>query len=393
MPSFALHKVNLGMSTQRFMREYWQKKPLLVRAAFTDFRDPLDADELAGLACEDEVESRLVEKRRTRGWSVTWGPFPEARFSTLGKKNWTLLVQEVNRWVPEAAALLDAFTFIPNVRVDDVMVSFAATGGGVGAHVDSYDVFLVQGQGKRRWRLGSKKETNAAFVPDLDLRILKKFAPTFDEVLGPGDMLYVPPGWAHEGTAVSPCLTYSVGFRAPRAAEVWTAFAHDAARAVSDALMLEDGLCKPVSDAGEIPPELRKRVRALVRSLDTSDQAIDRWFARYATMLKPEHPLPRPQKAPSRAQIEKALAKGAIVRRSEEVRFAWQPVEPGARAAIRFYVGGEEMELSAAATPFARLVAQSRTLTNAAVQKALRDRRSTAFVETLFALGALYLEV
>ena len=143
----------LGMPVARFMREHWQKKPLLVRGALPGMRDPLTPEELAGLACEDGVESRIVRERGgARPWEVTWGPHHESFFASLPEDGWTLLVQELNRHVPEAALLLERFAFVPNVRVDDVMVSFAAPGGSVGAHLDSYDVFLVQGMGERRWR-------------------------------------------------------------------------------------------------------------------------------------------------------------------------------------------------------------------------------------------------
>ena len=199
-----------GMPVAKFLRDYWQKKPLLVRGAFPGFRDPISPDELAGLACEDGVESRIVREKGKTPWEVTWGPHEESRFTKLPERGWTVLVQEVNRWVPEAALLLDCFAFIPNVRVDDVMVSYAVPGGNVGPHLDSYDVFLVQGQGKRRWKFHTKPTKDVELVPDLDLRVLARFRPDVDEVLEPGDMLYLPPGFAHHGVAVTPCLTYSI---------------------------------------------------------------------------------------------------------------------------------------------------------------------------------------
>ena len=193
----------LGMPVGRFMREHWQKKPLLVRSAVPDFDDPLTPEELLGLACEDGVESRIVrEHGGAHPWEITWGPHDEATFASLPERGWTILVQEVNRHVPEAALLLERFAFLPSVRVDDVMVSFAAEGGGVGAHLDSYDVFLVQGMGKRRWRYAERPARGARetrLVEGLELRILEHFRPDADEVLEPGDLLYLPPGVAHHG--------------------------------------------------------------------------------------------------------------------------------------------------------------------------------------------------
>ncbi len=219
-----------GLSEEQFLREHWQKKPLLVRGAMPGFRDPVDPDELAGLACEDGVESRIVRERGgAHPWEVTYGPHEERVFHALPDRGWTLLVQEVNRWVEDAALLLDRFGFLPSVRVDDVMVSFAAPGGSVGPHLDSYDVFLVQGHGQRRWRWGSRPARDVRFREGLELRILERPRFDRDEVLGPGDMLYLPPGFAHHGVAVTPCLTYSIGFRAPNQGEMWKDFAARAA--------------------------------------------------------------------------------------------------------------------------------------------------------------------
>jgi 50S ribosomal protein L16 3-hydroxylase len=379
----------LGMSAPRFLAEYWQKKPLLVRSAFRNFQDPLAPDELAGLACEPEVEARLIEHKQ--GWhngvQVSYGPFEESRFATLGKRNWTLLVQEVNRWVPDAALLLEPFSFLPNVRVDDVMVSFAAKGGGVGPHVDSYDVFLLQGKGKRRWRFGTKKERKPDFVEGLDLRILRDFRPSVDKVLEPGDMLYLPPGFAHEGTAETACMTYSIGFRAPRTRELWTSFAHWSAAQASDSAWLTDPKLSAKADPGEVPLALRKRVRALMRSLDTSDAAIDRWYAAYATQLKPDHPLPEPEHAPSAKEIHAGLIAGQSVARSEELRFAWM-AERGAKE-ITWYVGGTELRVPHASAALAKLVSKKRRFKGAELRAVAETKEAKALLQKLFAMGAL----
>ena len=398
-----------GMPVARFLREFWQKKPLLVRGAIPGFRDPITPDELAGLSCEDGVESRIVQEhlpfrskkgragaRKVPGrpakasarppWEVTWGPHPESIFGTLPEERWTLLVQEVNRWVPEAALLLDRFPFLPNVRVDDVMVSFAAPGGSVGPHVDSYDVFLVQGQGERRWRYHTRPTTDTRLIPDLDLRVLARFKADADEVLGPGDMLYIPPGFAHYGVAVTPCLTYSVGFRSPSAGEAWTSFASAAAARPHAARLLEDPPMSPAMHPGAIPPALLSRVREMVRSMDMSDDAIDRWYAAFATRLKPGHALEAPRRVLDAKTLMARLSRGDHVVRSEEGRWAFLP---RSRGELLLYVGGEEIHVPAAAAALARTLAASRRHEGKALRAEVSSAAARALLVRLFAMGAL----
>jgi 50S ribosomal protein L16 3-hydroxylase len=207
--------------TSTFLRRFWQKDAFLARCAMPGFRGLLTSRELAALAMRDDVESRLVVRDRAR-WSLLHGPFRRADFDALPARKWTLLVQGVNLHCAAADALLRRFSFLPYARLDDVMVSLAAPGGGVGPHFDSYDVFLLQGEGRRRWRYG--RQSDLSLRRELPLKILRRFAPAHDEVLGPGDMLYLPPSFAHDGTAVDACMTYSIGFRAPAANELATAF-------------------------------------------------------------------------------------------------------------------------------------------------------------------------
>jgi len=189
-----MHLTNFNTAT--FLRDYWQKKPLLIKNPWDAWSNPLEPDELAGLACEEEVESRLIMQAGDT-WKVENGPLPESRFGELGDKHWTLLVQAVDHFVPEVAALIEPFRFIPNWRIDDIMVS--ADGGGVGPHFDHYDVFLIQGLGKRRWQVGAACDENTELLPQDDLRLLADFEASDEWVLEPGDILYVPPGVAHEG--------------------------------------------------------------------------------------------------------------------------------------------------------------------------------------------------
>lgn len=209
-----------GLSPRQFLSEYWQKKPLLVRQAVPGFTGLVDHDDLLEMACDPDVESRLV-RRHSNEWELQRGP--QKRSKLRGAKHpWTVLVQGVNLWVPAADALLHKFDFIPQARLDDLMVSYAVDGGGVGPHFDNYDVFLLQGAGKRRWRIGAQDDRS--LLDDVPLKILKNFKPEFDWVLEPGDMLYLPPHWAHDGVAIGECTTYSIGFRSPDAQELGSEF-------------------------------------------------------------------------------------------------------------------------------------------------------------------------
>ena len=213
-----------GISAREFLRDYWQKKPLLIRQAIPGFQSPISPDELAGLSLEEDVESRLVIEHGESPWELRRGPFTEHTYQQLPERDWTLLVQAVDQLVPDVAELIEHFRFLPNWRIDDVMISYAAPGGGVGPHFDNYDVFLLQAHGQRRWRIGQMCDSESPMLAHGDLRILADFQGTEEWVLEPGDMLYLPPRLAHFGTAEDACMTYSVGFRAPSAAEVLTHF-------------------------------------------------------------------------------------------------------------------------------------------------------------------------
>lgn len=207
---------NTALSQQQFLDQYWQKKPLLIRQAFTDFESPLSADDLAGLACEPEIESRLIEEKgQAAPWQVTNGPLSEDDFARLPATHWTMLVQDVDKHLPEVQYLLDPFRFIPDWRRDDLMISYAPEFGTVGPHTDSYDVFLLQAMGSRRWQIADEPIYEAKLIDGLAVQILQEFTPDQTWDLQPGDMLYLPPYFAHHGVALNDCMTFSIGFRAP----------------------------------------------------------------------------------------------------------------------------------------------------------------------------------
>lgn len=272
-----------GISPKQFLKKYWQKKPLLIRQAILGFSGILDANELAGLACEEDVQSRLVWFSRGK-WQLENGPFAEERFSRLPKTNWTLLVQGVNHHLPEAAKLLQLFNFIPHARLDDLMVSYAPDGGGVGPHFDSYDVFLLQGSGQRRWRISS--QTDLSLVEGAPLRILQNFDTEQEYVLEAGDMLYLPPHLAHWGIAVGDCTTYSIGFRAPSAQELATQFLGY----LQENIMLEGMYSDPnlalQRHPAEVSEDMLKRVYAGLKKVRWNKHMVGEFLAQYLSEPK-----------------------------------------------------------------------------------------------------------
>ena len=261
-----------GLSPKLFMRRHWQKKPLLIRAAVPGISPLLDRAALFVLAAREEVESRLVVHHSEPGpasWKLSHGPFTRRALPPLGQAGWTLLVQGVDLHVDAVHMLLNRFRFVPDARLDDLMVSYASDGGGVGPHFDSYDVFLLQVHGRRRWRIGRQKDLT--LQPGAPLKILRDFEPDQEFDLEPGDMLYLPPKYAHDGLAIGECMTYSVGFRAPGrgdlASELLQRLAQDAPDVVGDALY-RDGGHGAVSAPASIPAGLGEFSRlALQRAM------------------------------------------------------------------------------------------------------------------------------
>nr|WP_238333389.1 cupin domain-containing protein [Luteimonas marina] len=334
----------LGMPPARFLRDYWQKRPLLVRGAFPGFASPIEPEDLAGLACEELALSRLIRHDRARdAWQVRTGPFPEELFPTLGERDWTLLVQDVDKWDADVAALLADFDFLPRWRIDDIMVSFAATGGSVGAHVDQYDVFLLQAKGHRRWQIDAGENPPLDFRDDVELKLLREFTPTHDWVLGPGDMLYLPPGVPHHGIAEDPCLTFSVGMRAPSAAELMGDYIDTLASEADESLRYGDADLAPPKDANEIDAEAMRRVVEALNTLRFNDpDRLGDWFGRFITQYRSAGVVAGEGDARSRIEIEFTLDhEGAVLQRHPFSRMAWRRAADGGR----LYVSGQDHAL------------------------------------------------
>lgn len=293
-----------GATLRRFLRRYWQRRPLLIRQAISGFRGLLSTRELFALAGRDDVESRLVLRERGR-WSIANGPFRRVDFRALPQRNWTLLVQGVNLQLAAADALLRRFAFIPYSRLDDLLVSHAVPGGGVGPHFDSYDVFLLQGEGRRRWRIGRPRDL--ALKPNLPVKILERFRPEHDCVLLPGDMLYLPPAVAHDGIAIDTCSSYSIGFRAPSAQEIATSFL--------DWLRDRIALDGRYRDAGRAPARNPARIDRALRAYAVATLRRLAWDERMAARFLGSH-LTEPKPAVVFTAPERPLGRDGFMRRA-----------------------------------------------------------------------------
>ncbi|MFC4594952.1 MULTISPECIES: cupin domain-containing protein [Sphingobium] len=368
-----------------FLRDYWQQRPLLIRNPWRAWRNPLEPDELAGLACEEGVESRLITQTPD-GLKMESGPLPEARFGELGDSAWTLLVQAVDHHAPQVAELIDAFRFIPNWRIDDVMVSYATDGGGVGPHYDQYDVFLIQGLGRRRWRVGPRCNSQTPLVPHEDLRLIADFDATDEWILEPGDMLYVPPCYAHDGIAVGDdCMTYSIGFRAPSVAELIEGWSeHQADGLTEEDRYADPGLAIQVN-AGEISAPALDRLHAMVMQALSDRDAFARWFGLHNSLPKYADADWRPEEPVEEQEAKALLALGTPLRRNPASRFGFIRQGPGILLFVDghcFECNGETAALAEelAATPIVRtdpaLAASQAAVT---LIKALIDQGSLAF--------------
>ena len=273
-----------GLTPASFLSEYWQKKPMLVRQAVPGFRGIVPPSGLIRLGGREGVESRLFVRRGSR-WDVRCGPLPRAAFSRLPRANWTLLVHGLNLHLAAADALLRRFDFIPYARLDDVLVSYAVDGGGVGAHFDSYDVFLLQGEGRRRWRVGTQRDRR--LDPRAPHRVLARFRPQREWILEPGDMLYLPPGCAHEGTAVGTCTTYSIGFRVPSAQELGTAYLDYLRDRLGLEGMYADPELKTQRHPAAIPAGMTRKARRMLGPLVRRGSDLGRFLGGYLSEPKP----------------------------------------------------------------------------------------------------------
>ena len=298
-----------GMTVKEFLRDYWQKKPLLIRQAIPGFNGLLNPQQLVDMACSEDAQARLITQKRKQ-WQLQQGPFEADDFSGLGKSLWTVLVQGVNHTQPRAAELIKQFNFIPHARLDDLMVSYAPKGGGVGPHFDPYDVFLLQGHGHRRWQISQQKDRT--LVEGAPLRVLQNFVVEQEWVLEPGDMLYLPPQCAHNGIAEDDCMTYSIGFRTPSYQELAEQFLVYMQDSVCVDGMYADPDLKTQPHPSEISTDMLKQVEHAINQIKWGKRDVADFLGSYLSEPKPHiffDPPPRPL---SLARFEQLLKQRGV---------------------------------------------------------------------------------
>ncbi|MDG0995873.1 MAG: cupin domain-containing protein [Gammaproteobacteria bacterium] len=327
---------NTGLTEQQFLDEYWQKKPLLIRQAFPDFQSPISADDLIELAAEEEIESRLiVENEKSGDWSLRSEGLSNQDFKDLPASHWTVLVQDLEKHLPEMQSVIDPFRFLPDWRHDDLMASYAAKFGSVGAHTDSYDVFLLQAMGSRRWQLSDQPLFQPELIAGLDLKILKAFAPDQSWDLVAGDMLYVPPHFAHHGVALNDCITFSIGFRAPSKVDVLDALTNS----LLDAELGRDRYSDPDLIVAEHTHEISQQAvtdvkKLLHNAIDEADPVIASALGRLLTETKNsliELAEAQCSELPIAADLNAHFEAGDVLERNLYYRFAWTKSHQGAQ--------------------------------------------------------------
>lgn len=376
-----------GMPVETFLRDYWQKKPLLIRQAFSGFQAPVTPEELAGLACEEGIHSRMVlEEGGSKPWELRYGPFSEEDFARLPERGWSILVSDVEKAVPELMAIIEPFRFIPDWRIDDLMMSYAPPGGSVGAHVDQYDVFLLQAWGRRRWMIESTpRDDENAYIDGLDLRILREFNPDQSWDLEPGDMLYLPPGIPHHGVALSECMTWSIGFRAPAHADIVGAVAEALVDRIPPKLRYADPDLAPQGNPGEISAAALTKLTRLVREALTPDDAtlqriLGEWLTERNLNLGGLFPDNEPLNLD---ELREMLEDGAVLRRVPAARLAFI-TQPGK---VLFFMDGECVELPEAGRGMVEMLCREQHFDAAAAAK--YDAALWPLLHRLYARGCL----
>lgn len=374
------------LTPRDFLERYWQKRPLLIRGAVPEITSPLPADALFALAGESDTISRLITAPHDgASWTCRRGPFDAPDFEALPDHGWTLLIQEADRKVDACAALLDRFRIVPNWRVDDVMVSYATDGGGVGPHIDRYDVFLIQALGQRRWRIGSDPLHDESLDPGAEIPILSRFQPEEEWILDPGDALYLPPRIAHEGVAVGACVTCSVGFRVPDPRELCAGFLRQLPPSAFEAIRYSDPDLAPAEHLGEIPPSARRHLREAARTL-FADEAFDRWVGCISSRALRDAGPTAPVASETVSGLRRKLAEGETLRRSAPSHFVWYREGDGT---VQLFVGGERYPLAHAHAREAELLCGREVLNQAALAPLLKRQEFAEILTDLVLRGFL----
>jgi 50S ribosomal protein L16 3-hydroxylase len=383
------------ISLKTFLSEYWQKKPLVIRQALPDFINPLTPDELAGLSLEEDVESRLVKEtpNSTPQWHLKRGPFLESDFKNLSDTHWTLLVQGVDRIIPEVYELLNHFDFIPQWRIDDVMISYAALNGSVGPHYDNYDVFLYQAKGRREWSLTSKKCTPENFIQNLELRIMEEFDCEEQFILEEGDMLYLPPHIGHYGISLSKeCMTYSFGYRSYQGQEIWDSLGDYLSEKELFKDLYQDPDWSNLKNTSEITAPAWKNAQALLQQVINDENHMKTWLGCFATRLDQgaEQQLPMPLEDDELIDmldfIEELQDTSGLIR-DASCRFAYQMQEQ-----CELYINGCQWDVTDVSPKLIALVANNRIISNQDFKPYLDHEDNQIFLYELWKLQWLQIQ-
>ncbi len=382
---------NTGISLDQFLTEYWQKKPLVIRQALPNFQCPINANELAGLACEENVESRIIlETEKGQPWQCHQGPFNESLFSSLPETHWTLLIQGLNNWVPGISDILNEFRFIPGWHLDDIMASYAPDQGSVGPHYDFYDVFLLQAQGQRRWKVGPMCNQASERLEGTPLRILKHFETEKEFLLEPGDILYLPPLLAHYGIAKGECITLSIGFRTPSETELFSSFA--------DYLCDNPPLEKHMPAAhlpkqtysGELTAATLKEAKKALQNIIEDEDRLTDWFGKYCTAPKNIDTLFNLEEAETFDidNLEKDLESSTYIRWNEGSRFVFNQ----SNTHITLFCDGQAFDLPHSALHFAQQLCAKSVHPTATILPLISSEHTKVALIELLNKQHLYLE-
>ncbi len=372
-----------------FLRLYWQKKPLLMRQAVSLLDDQVTKSGLFSLACgSEDVESRLILEHGETPWEAHHGPFDRNDLEHLPNSHWTLLIQDMNRHMPEIRPLLDAFSAIPQWRIDDIMISYATDKGSVGPHTDDYDVFLIQASGKRRWRIHQHPVSDEDLIPDLDLKILKTFDTEMEWLLEPGDMLYLPPNVAHWGVAEGECITWSVGFQGPSITELSTHWLEERLSTLPPQRYTDPDL-KAQQHSGEITPRTIARIREMLQqALSFSDDELTTWFGRFSSEPKENLTPPPLENSVKETDLLQQLQQDAQLKRHPCSKLFYSRLPDS----LLLFASGESYTLTADTIDLAILLSEQYEYTHQQLQPWLQMPQCLALLSQLVNRGDLLIK-
>lgn len=373
------------LSPAEFLKEYWQKKPLVIRQAFPDFQCPITAEELAGLSCEEDVNARIIlEKDGEHPWQPIFGPMDDEVFANLPETHWTLAINDLEKVVPELAWLADLFRFIPDWRFDDLMSSYAADQGSVGPHFDLYDVFIIQGSGRRRWQTSSASVPESNQVKGSPLRIQNTFNAEQEWILEPGDMIYIPPNISHHGVSLGESVSFSVGYRAVSHADLLNDFIAHITQNLSPKLTYQDADLSTQRHSSEITEDAIKRVRHIFKEyLDPEHAEIKRWFGRYMSDPKSEYTEALDEPVETIAELLAEITEGSHLLRHPASRFAFIKEDSNSR----LFIDGNDYVVS---DDFAEALCENRLINYELIASANTNEQQ--LVLSLYNMGSLYFD-